>query len=360
MHVSVAEVRGFRNLADASVRLGEGVTLIHGVNGAGKTNLLEAVHFALTGSSCRTRNAREMIRFGSEIARVETAVIDDKGDPARLLSSIARGGERRHQTDPPDRVTPGVSVFVPDRLELVKGPPALRRRQLDRIVATLWPARAGLRASYGRALAQRNALIARVRGGSASAATLDAWDAELAKEGIALMEARALAAETLGPEFADAAAALGLDDATLAYRPRSSATDAPGLVAELERSRDGDLARGYSGHGPHLDELDLSVAGRRARRYASQGQQRTILLALLFGERASATSRGAPVPPLLLDDVMSELDPARRQRLAERMSAAGQTLVTATEPSHLPSGFAHESIEVAGGAIADPALAEAA
>jgi DNA replication and repair protein RecF len=301
-----------------------------------------------------------MIAFGGEIARVEAVVVDDTGDQARLLSSVDRRGQRRHRTDPPDRVAPGPSVFLPDRLELVKGPPALRRRQLDRIVATLWPARVGLRTRYGRALAQRNALIARVRAGSAPVTALDAWDAELAEEGTVLMEARALAAEALAPPFADAAADLGLDDAKLAYRPRSAAADASGLVAELERSRDADLARGYSGHGPHLDELDLSLAGRRARRYASQGEQRTILLALLFAERAAAAARGAQPPALLLDDVMSELDPARRRRLAERMGTAGQTLVTATEPAHLPPGFAHEAIEVADGAIAGSALAEAA
>ncbi len=131
---------------------------------------------------------------------------------------------------------------------------------------------------------------------------------------------------------------LGLGgDAELAYRPRSRASDAEELRAELAERRDSDLARGFSGHGPHLDELAIASTAALARRYASQGQQRIALLALLFAERDALLPASAPPPMLLLDDVTSELDPDRRERLCARLAAGGgQALITATEADHLP------------------------
>ncbi len=359
MRVVLVEVRGFRNLADAEVRLSPGVNLIHGPNGAGKTNLLEALHFALCNSSCRTRNAREMIAFGAEMARAQATLDGGREGELRLLASIARDGERRRLADPPDRAAIPTTVFLPDRLELVKGSPALRRRQLDRVIAALWPARAGLRSRYGRALAQRNALIARIRAGTAQASALDAWDAELAAEGAELMASRDEAATALAEPLAEAASELGLTDAAVAYRPRSKAADAAGLADELGQRRHSDLARGYSGHGPHLDDLELTLDGRNARRFSSQGQQRAILLALLLAERAAAKERGAPSPPLLLDDVMSELDPEHRERLAGRLRACGQVVVTATEPAQMPAAGAATGIAVREGKVTTPLAAAA-
>jgi DNA replication and repair protein RecF len=268
---------------------------------------------------------------------------------------VSRGGERRRQAQPPalDRGV-AVSTFLPDRLELVKGPPGSRRRRLDRCVAALRPARADLRTRYGRALAQRNALISRIRAGAAPAADLAPWDAELAEEGIALMDAREAASAALRDPFREAAADLGLPSADLRYRPRSAASSAAELTTELERHRDADLRRGYSGHGPHMDELELSLGGRQVRRFGSQGQQRATLLALLFAERAALVASGAPAPPMLLDDVMSELDPGCRRLLARRLERGGQAIVTATERDQVPAECHPLAIEVGGGRVVEP------
>ena len=163
-------------------------------------------------------------------------------------------------------------MFLPDRLELVLGAPALRRSHLDQVVAALWPARAGTRRAYSAALAQRNALLASIRAGRASRTSLPAWDAELARHGVALMADRAATVERLQPRFAEHAAGLGLEgEVDLRYRPR--ATD--NLAAELAERHDADLERGFTGHGPHRDDLSLpprrAASCARTARAASSG-----------------------------------------------------------------------------------------
>jgi DNA replication and repair protein RecF len=341
--VTRVRVRDLRSYATADAALGPGLNVVHGPNGAGKTNLLEAVYFGCTGRSCRTSNERELIRFGAELARVELDVEGDAG-AHRLSAALPRAGAKRLAVDgqPVEGLVgvarrPLASVFIPDRLELIKGPPGLRRSHVDSLVAALWPARATARRDYARALAQRNALLARARASAASTVSLGAWDAELAACGVALRAHRAEAIAALGDSFCAHAARLGLrGEAALAYRPRSAASTAAELAAELAARVESDLERGFTGHGPHRDEVSVARAGRELRVYGSQGEQRLALLALLLAERdLLAERRGAP-PLLLLDDVMSELDADRRELLAGELTGRGQVVVTATELAHVP------------------------
>ena len=152
---------------------------------------------------------------------------------------------------------PLVSVFLPERLELVKGAPAARRAHLDQFVAALWPARAETRSAYSRALAQRNALVARIRAGAAGPAALDAWDAELARHGIRLMADRAEAVDALRPPFAELAVRLGLPGSRRAAVPAALRRGHRGGAASPSWRSAGraDLERGFTAHGPHRDEL---------------------------------------------------------------------------------------------------------
>ncbi|HET7120407.1 MAG TPA: DNA replication and repair protein RecF [Solirubrobacterales bacterium] len=344
MLVTAVEAKPVRSLERARVELAPGIVSLIGPNGAGKTNLIEALYFALTGRSFRTSDRRDLIPFGGSLARAEATVVDEDGLERRFMASVSRTEGRRHLLDgnPADPATlarsrPPVAVFAPDRLSLVKGAPAERRAHLDGFLGARWPARGELRKRYGQALAQRNALLARLARGHGSAADLGIWDAGLANAAAPLIEARAEAVAELAEPFAEAAAELGLEGgAELEYAPRASGS-AEELRAGLEERRDQDVRLGRSSWGPHLDELKLMAAGRSLRRYGSQGQQRAALLALLFAEREALMRARRVTPLLLLDDVMSELDPGRRERLVARLSGGGQVLITAADEESVPA-----------------------
>jgi DNA replication and repair protein RecF len=347
--VTAIEAKPLRSLERVRVELSPGIVSVIGPNGAGKTNLVEALYFALTGRSFRTSDRRELIPFGGSLARAEATIRDEDGLERKLLAAVSRTEGRRHLLDgnPADPATlarnrPPVAVFAPDRMTLVKGPPAERRAHLDGFVAARWPARGELRKRYGQAVAQRNALLSRLAAGYGSPEDLRIWDAGLAKAAAPLVEARAEAVSELAGPFAEAAAELGLEEAELEYAPRAAGSAAE-IEAGLEERREQDIRMGRSSWGPHLDELKLSAAGKSLRRYGSQGQQRAALLALLFSERQALLAARRVTPLLLLDDVMSELDPGRRERLVARLGDGGQVLITAADEESVPAA-ARESV----------------
>jgi DNA replication and repair protein RecF len=371
MHVVGVELRDFRTYARAEAVLGEGLTVVHGPNGAGKSNLLEALYFGCTGRSPRTRSDRELIRFGAQATRVVVRLSDggraheltvaygsDAGGAQAVKRMTADGAEVERLLDVESR--PLVSVFLPDRLELLKGPPALRRAHLDQVVTAIWPSRAQTRREYSRVLAQRNALLARIRAGRSSLAALSTWDSELAAKGLALRADRERAVTLLAEPFAQRARELGCSgEATLEYRPRSRAAGEQEFVAELQERLPSDLERGFSGHGPHRDELAIVRDGRELRVYGSQGEQRLALIALLLAERAVLASERGRTPLMLLDDVMSELDSERRELLARELSTDGQSVIATTDLGHVPGAgdAAVRRLRISPGAILQEARA---
>jgi DNA replication and repair protein RecF len=366
VRVTSVHLRDFRTYTRAEAGLGERLTVVHGANGAGKSNLLEALYFGCTGHSQRTRNERELVRFGAPAARVAVELWS-AGRPHELTVGFQPGAPKRMTVDGAsvERLTdveerPLVSVFSPDRLDLLKGPPTLRRSHLDQLVAALWPPRVATRRDYSRALAQRNALIAGLRAGRASRSTLPSWDLELARHGLALREDRAELTSMLAQPFAERATRLGLSgEPRLEYRPRSKAGSVEELVSELEARLPSDLERGFSTHGPHRDELAIVREDRDMRSYGSQGEQRLALLALLLAERAVLARERDRVPLMLLDDVMSELDLTRRELLAQELCVAGQSVVATTDLAHVPgAGDAGVTrLRVSPGGILQEALA---
>lgn len=351
-------LKQFRTYEDARLDLAPGINVIHGGNGEGKTNLLEALYFACTARSFRTSNERELVRFDCKTTRVEIDVGAADGNH-QIAIGLTPGDRKLIQVDDAEveRISehparPLVSVFTPDRLELIKGTPALRRAHIDTVVSALWPARSQTRRSYARALAQRNALIARIRHGG-STTSLAAWDLELALHGIALRNDRAAAVSFVAERYPEVAGELGLSGASeLRYRPRTQATDAEEFVAELAQRHASDLDRGFTQHGPHRDDLGFLRGARELRSYGSQGEQRLALLGLLLAERETLTAeRGAP-PLMLLDDVMSELDGDRRTHLMSRLDDGGQSLITTADLGQIPPTQAKPAtVRVAGGLL---------
>jgi DNA replication and repair protein RecF len=344
--VRVASVSAdrIRSLTGVRLDLDERLTAIVGPNGAGKTNLVEATYFSLTGRSFRTGDRRDMIPFGESWAR-SRVVVESVGKDERheFMVSISREQGTRHYMDgaPVDRADalanrPMVTVFSPDRLEIVKGPPAGRRAHLDTYVAARWPARAEVRNRFGRALAQRNALVARIASGRADMSQIGPWNRQVAQTGAELTRVREEAVGELSAPYSKAGNDLGLDGTNrITYRPTASG-DAEAFERGLEERFESDLKLGRTGWGPHLDELRLELDGRQLRRFGSQGQQRLGLLALLFAERDALLAAGSTTPLMLLDDVMSELDAGRRERLVERLLEGGQSIITAAETDLIP------------------------
>jgi DNA replication and repair protein RecF len=371
VRVLSVQLRDFRTYTRAEASLAEGLTVVHGPNGVGKSNLLEAVYYGCTARSPRTRNERELIRFGAEAARVSVHLLDggeghelsvgfgtleDGGQPVKRMTADGAPVERLLDVE----TRPLVSVFMPDRLELVKGPPAVRRAHLDQVLAAIWPVRAETRRRYSQVLAQRNALLARIRSGRGSDATLATWDHELAVSALALRAQRAEAVALIAAPFTQRAAALGCSgELLLEYRPRARAADEHEYAAELHERLPGDLERGFTGYGPHRDELAIARDGRELRVYGSQGEQRLALLALLLAERAVLAEQRRRVPLMLLDDVMSELDAERRELLVAELRTGAQSVIATTDLAHVPGATdaAAARLRVSAGAILQEAIA---
>jgi DNA replication and repair protein RecF len=307
-----------------------------GPNGVGKTNLLEALHVGAQGFSPRTRAEPRLVRFGDEAARVRLEGAE-AGAPIDAEVTIAPGEGKRIRLNGAAldsaedlRLRLTALVFVPDRLAIVKGGPAVRRAYVDRMLGRVFPARAGLPGEYGRALAQRNEALRRARAGISSREAVEPWTERVVTLGARLDVARKELVDLLQPGFADHAALLGLAEARLAYE------DEPLTLPDLETRLERDLERGTTSAGPHLRDVSIRAGDRDLRSFGSQGEQRTAVLGLLLAEAvALAELRGAP-PLLLLDDVLSELDADRRRALLAALPSGGQTVVSATSLTALP------------------------
>ena len=340
--LEVADVRCWRR---AELDLPAGLVLVVGPNGAGKTSLIEAVTLGCLGVSPRTAREAEVVRRGAEALHVALDLEGPQGAHRREIGFAPGRGRRLRLDGEPVRALAAwraraVLVFLPDELRAVKGPPAARRRALDRTLEAASVGFAEDAAAYQEALAQRNALLRRIRAGGASEASLPAWEAPMAARGARVAAARRAGAAALAGPFRDWLAALGGGpDGVLRLEPSPSALgdvadDAleGALAAALRERRGRDVQAAQTLSGPHRDDLFIGAGPADLRRSGSQGEQRTAALALLLAARDHLRERAAR-PILLLDDVLSELDPGRRRLLLEAVRDGGQTLVTSADPA---------------------------
>ena len=264
--------------------------------------------------------------------RIDVSLGGSEGKRAEIDGARLRAAEQL-------RSESATLVFTPDRLAVVKGGPAVRRAYFDRSTGRLFPSRSPISTDYAAVLAQRNAALKR-----ADRSALRPWTEQLAALGTALTEARAETVALLDPLFARATEALGLAAGRLSYEGD------PPTVESLEGRLDRDLERGWTGLGPHLHDVAIRSADRDLRVFGSQGEQRTAVLGLLLAESALIEERRGDPPLLLLDDVLSELDPARRHTLVDLVRPRGQTLITATTADTLP-GDPDQLVEVSPGEV---------
>ncbi len=339
MHLVSLRLQDFRCFTEAALDPDpEGTTVITGRNGTGKTSLLEATAYLATLQSFRGSPREAMVRAGTgqAIVRAETIVGErpltieaELSLAGRSRAMVNRQAVRRRQ-DLHEALR--VTVFSPEDIAVVRGPPSDRRRFLDGVLAVVDQRSSSLSDDVDRILRQRAALLRQSnrRLSPEVAATLDVWDARLGAAGAALADAREALTHRLQPLATEHYGRLAGEEGrvALAYRRSWEGDLEPALAA----SRTDDLRRGVTLVGPHRDELDLLLSGLPTRTHASQGEQRSLALALRLAAHQLATERLGSAPVLLLDDVFSELDPFRSRALLAGLPPGQALLTTAMAP----------------------------
>jgi DNA replication and repair protein RecF len=354
VYIEQISLSNFRNYASAQLDLApQGITLLQGDNGAGKTNLLEAVGYLATMRSFRGAPSAALVRSGKQQAVLRAqAQRPGRSILVEIELNLAGKDKVRLNRQPVRRTEELLgavvaTVFSPDDIEIVKGSPQSRRDYMDDLLAALHAKHAAARSELERVLRQRNALLRSANGSlrAGMGATLDVWDSKLASVGEEIARARQSLVSSLQPEVSSAYGQLSGVPTTVADGPvvlRYEQSWEDPLVAALAESRADDLRRGVTTVGPQRDDLFLGLSGLAARVQASQGEQRSVALALRLGGHALVTERQGTSPVLLLDDIFSELDPGRCAALAACLPV-GQALLTAAGP--VPEG-----LPVSGGA----------
>jgi DNA replication and repair protein RecF len=367
----------YRSYVSAEIEPDPGLTVIAGPNGVGKTNLLESVWVAVSGRSHRTATDADLVTHGAQLGRVTLDLAPASGReaaarvelvlpgvdaPAGFRRRLIVNGNARRHASLADTVR--AVLFRPEEMMLLVGSPSERRRFLDAILAQQSPATARDLADLARVLAQRNALLRAIRAEEADPAELAVWDEQLALLGGRVTAARLDLVAGLGDRIgslhdAVAPAEEQGDTVGLAYADTlkdawpdreaamtdPAARSAPALAEAIRRRvemvRQKEIWNGVSLVGPQRDDLAVSLGGLPVAAHASRGQQRTIIVALKLAETDLLAESGGPAPIVLLDDVFSELDPARSERSLDLLRQRGQVLVTITDPGLLPARHRH-------------------
>lgn len=352
MHIEDLHLKDFRNYRNADARFSEGLNMIIGANGQGKTNLLEAVHVLCGVGSHRAASQASLIRHGVEVAIVRGRC-RVKERQIRVDAEIrASGGLRLKANGNPVEgsgqlsVLPASVVFAPDDLALVKGGPEERRRYLDDIAGQIKPLAAAQKAEFDKTLRQRNGVLKAAQMSSRAKVQLEVWTHQLAVSAAKVLSNRLEVLRVVSGSVAEKYPSVAGHPASVHVDYRASwAEGVPATgPAELEQmmsralaaSVPRDLERGVTLVGPHRDDIEIQLDGAPARIFASQGEQRSLALSLRLAEHDLVADARRELPILLLDDVFSELDENRRRRVAEVVESGGQSFLTTTEPEALP------------------------
>jgi DNA replication and repair protein RecF len=395
VHVRHLTVADFRSYAGAELPLEPGVTTLVGLNGQGKTNLVEAIGYLATLSSHRVATDQPLVRFGAQQAVIRAAVVrDGRETMLELELNPGRANRARLGRSPVQRPrevlgTLRTVLFAPEDLALVKGDPSERRRFLDDLLVARQPRWAGVRGDYDKILKQRGALLRSAqpvlrRGGrrrpprpgeesesdarASALHTLDVWNDHLATVGSQLLYARLRLVRDLGPYLGKAydEVSAGQSDARISYksslREQTAARIVAGevpeveelrreLLATLEEVRDREVERGVSLVGPHRDDLVLTLGELPAKGYASHGESWSFALGLKLAAYQLLRHDLGEDPVLILDDVFAELDSGRRERLAAMVADCEQVIITAAVEADVPAGLAGRSYAVTLGEV---------
>jgi DNA replication and repair protein RecF len=356
----------FRNYVDATALLAPGLNIIVGDNAQGKTNLLEAIAFNVTGSSPRTPKENEVVRWGADFTRTESRIaIDGSTGERDVAIGYAPGQKKRITVDgvPAPSLTnfaagaagARVVTFFPDDIRVVKGAPADRREFLDVLLSSLRPSYARAAAEYAKAVQQRNQLLRRIRDGFSSEKTLATWDKKVVELGKTVLAGREAALPVLEEHFKDSLRALyGPEKAAIRYAHTGTLEE---YSEALRGAHSADIERGTTSVGPHRDDFEVQLGGVNLTTFGSQGQQRIATLALEFAARDYLRGAVGEDPILLFDDVMSELDEQRREYLAGYFLQSAQAVISTTNLDYFDEEILERTriIRISGGSILETA-----
>jgi DNA replication and repair protein RecF len=358
MRLEWLELLDFRNHRHTSVdRLADGLTVVVGPNGEGKTNLLEGMFFLYALRSPRASTNAPLVREGADVAYAR-GEFTGLGGKALVEAEIPRKGASKVKlnTSPLRRKRElrrqvRSVLFGPFDLPVVIGDPSKRRDLMDDAVVALWPLREGLATAYERALRQRNRLLKEWDGRRGGPAEMEAWDEELIRTGVPVIEARRDAVERLAPGASEEFEALSGYELLVTYAPNVAGATEASFREQLTLRRPDELLRRTSLVGPHRDDLTLAVRDLGARAFGSHGETWAAALCLRLGLAAAVAVEIAEPPLLLVDDPFSALDPDRRDRIAQRLAdRGGQVVISVADEADVPRASA-AVWDVADGAV---------
>ena len=326
----------YRNLKDQEIDPDPGITLFSGLNGQGKTNILEAVYFLAYGRSFHTSTPRECVRYGESWCRAEGVI--ERGSLIRDIAVTISGTEKKlflmGKPAPLDEFVGNLHLlaFTHEHLGVVRGGPAERRAFLDRAMVSLYPGHITGLAAYSRALKQRNNLFSAMRDGKTdyNNRLIDAWDEALVRSGASILSNRLKYVENMKRELPKGL--FGAEDIKIRYLSTLDGADITGLEEKFREKlwnvREKDKRSGYTSIGPHRDDLKLYVNGKSLVDFGSSGQQRSGLLALFFSQMEIHFKAHGFYPVFLVDDAEAELDEDRLRIFLQYLSTRTQTLLT--------------------------------
>ena len=346
MYINTLSLFNFRNYERLEIEPFNGLNILIGMNAQGKSAVLEAVYLLATSKSHRTSRDADMIRIGESVSRVYAEVIRSSRNDVVLEVALSRSEAKSVKINKVRHPKIGdivgqlnAVIFSNSDIEMVRGEPSLRRRFLNLEISQVSPQYIYALGRYKRVLDQRNNLLKDLKSGKIQKADIQAWDTQLAQYGSTIIARRAkfigFLAESAARIYSDLTD--GKEGLKVTYKPNMDPESfedesqiSEKFIKSLSSRRELDIARGTTTVGPHRDDITLSVNDLSAREFASQGQQRSIAIALKLAEIDLMEDSAGESPVVLLDDVMAELDDARRARVLEVTMNRCQTFITTT------------------------------
>ena len=348
MHIKKLELKDFRTYRDMTILPNKGLNLFIGRNGVGKTNILESIYFACLTKSQRTNNITEIIRFNCEhtivslevqhrLTNHEIKILLNKDKEKRILID---GNPAQRNSEILDKL--GVVYFCPEDLKMVQESPLRRRKFLDIGMTMLDIEAYNTLQKYKRLVFEKNYILKNHK--QITGEEFDAWDFEIAKYALDIMKARetyiAKISKIASQKYRDIAQTE--EKLALTYLPSYEDAETTKEIYDIiVKDRKREIEKGYVIKGPHRDDMLITINGEDAKKYASQGQQRSAVLALKLAELEVYREAKGESAILLLDDVLSELDDTRKKALVKIINKQ-QTFVTATEYPHEFEGYRYE------------------